>query len=267
MIQNLMSSPASFGGVTQTFFDSIQRMVSGKRLHTAADDPAGSGVVAKIDSIGASNKQAIRATNDGMSIAQSIDATAENTQTNLVEMRKIAVAAATDTVGAGARQTFQDQMDQMALEVDRSASSTAFNGIPLTDGSVGNIDVMASSDSSGSIAIDTADLTATTLGVDSLDLSSSAGALASIDAIDAALEQVGTVRADVGAQHNRLASAAEAGSARVIDQQSAASRIMDLDMAMASSDRVNAQLQLNAATAAKVQSRDLMAGSVAQLLG
>ena len=267
MIQNLMSSPASLGGVTQSFFDSVQRMVSGKRINKAADDPAGSAVIAKLDSIISSDKQAIRATNDGMSISQSIDSAAENTQANLVEMRKLAVAAATDTVGAGARQTFQDQVDQMALEIDRSASTTAFNGIPLTDGSMGDIEVIASADGADTIALGTADLTATTLGVDSLDLSSSAGASAAIDAIDAALEQVSSVRTDAGAQHNRLASAAEAGSARVIDQQSAVSRILDVDMAMESSVQANTQLQINAATAAKVQSRNLMAGSVAQLLG
>ena len=83
MIQNLMSSPASFGGITQTFFDSIQRMVGNKRVDKAADDPAGAAVISNIDSIVSSDKQAIRATNDGMSIAQSIDSAAENTQTNL----------------------------------------------------------------------------------------------------------------------------------------------------------------------------------------
>jgi len=267
MIQNLLSSPASFGGATQSLFDSIQRMVGGQRVEKAAADPAGAAVVSKLDSIAASDRQAVRATNDGMSIAQSIDGTAEKAQDNLVKMRELAVAASSDTAGSAARQSFQDQVNLLAQQMDQSAASTEYNGIPLTDGSLDSIEVQASSDGADQIAIDTADLTAANLGVDALDLSSSAGAQASIDAIDAALKQVGEVRADVGAQHNRLASAAEAGSARVIDQQSAASRIGDIDFALEASQNASAQLQQDVSTAAQVQTRNLLAGSVSQLIG
>jgi len=267
MIQNLLSSPASIGATTQSLFDSIQRIVGGQRINEAGDDPAGAAVVAKFDSIASSDRQAVRATNDGMSIAQTIDGAADTVQENLVKMRELSVAAASDTSGEAARAAFQDQVEQLADEINRTAETTEFNGIPLTEGSLDTIEVQASSDGADQIAIDTADLTTSALGVDGLDLSDSAGAQASIDAIDAALKEVGKVRSDVGAQHNRLASAAEAGSARVIDQQTAASQIADSGNMLGASENASAQLRLDASIAAKVQSRNLLASTVTQLIG
>ncbi len=266
MIQNLLSSPASIGGTTQSLFDSIQRMVGGKRVNKASDDPASAAVVTKLDSVASSDRQAVRATNDGMSIAQTIDGAADRVQENLVKMRELSVAAASDTAGEAARAAFQDQVELLADEINRTAEATEFNGIPLTEGSLDSIEVQASADGADQIAINTANLTTGAIGVDGIDLTDSASAQASIDAIDAALQQVGDVRSDVGAQHNRLASAAEAGSARVIDQQTAASRIGDTGFALEASENASAQLQRNVSIAARMQSRHLVASSVAQLI-
>lgn len=267
MISNLLSSPANFGSAAKGFIDSIQKISSGSRLTSASVDPAGAAVATELETTASSERMAIRNTNDGMSMLQSIDGAADSQQVKLERMRELAVAASSDTAGASARDAFQAEVDQLVQEFDRTAGSTEFGGLSLTDGSAGTLSVQAGAESSDQIDIEAPDLTAAGVGLGAIDLSTSGGARAAIDAIDAALQDVSSKRADAGAQHNRLTSAAEAGSSRVIDQQAAASRIADTDYAMEIGQQTSKQLQMDSAIAAQTQGRRLDAGMVAKLIG
>lgn len=267
MIQNLFSSPASMGGAAQSLFQSIQKITSGQRINQAGDDPAGAAVLSSIDTVSQSERASVKAINDGMNMLQGVDGAADQITENLVRMRELAVVAASDTTGQAGRAAIQDEVAQLASELDRVAETTEFNGIQLANGAQAALDVQAGPNSGDAVTIDTPDLTADALGVDGLDLSTSAGAQAALDALDSALAEVGSVRSEAGAQHERLASASEAGGARIAAQAAAGSRIGDTDFAMEASRNASLQLQADTQVAAQVQSQSIARSSVAMLLG
>jgi flagellin len=266
VIQNLFSSAASIGAASQSWFDSIQRMASGQRVKKSADDAAGSAVLTAIDTVSQSERASIKSVNDGMSLLQGVDGAAEQVQQNLVKMRELAVVAASDTTGAAAKSSLQDQVMQLRDQINQVSQSTEFNGVQLANGAQAAIEVQAGPSSDDQITIDTPDLSSAPLGLDGLDLSTSAGAQAALDALDAAMGEINTVRSEAGAQHNRLTSAAETGSARMVDQASAASQIGDTDFALEASRNANLQIQQQASMAAQVQSQNLSRASAATLL-
>jgi len=267
VIQNLLSSAASGGSVSQSLFQSIQKMVSGQRINNAADDPAGSGVLTSIETVGQSERASVKAINDGMNLLQGVDGAASKIQDNLVRMRELSVVAASDTLGEAGRASINEEVGQLRDEINRIAETTEFNGIQLANGAQPAIEVQAGPDGADQVTIDTPDLTTTALGVDGIDLSTSAGAQAAIDALDAAMQEVGSVRSDAGAQHNRLTSAVESGSDRILNQAAAASRIGDTDFALESSRNANLQLQQQASLSAQVQGQNLSRSAATMLLG
>jgi len=266
MIQNLLSSTGSMGGVSQGLFQGIQRIGSGQRITRAADDPAGSAVFSAIQGVSRSDRASLRAVNDGMNMAQGIDATAGRIQDNLARMRELAVVAASDTTGDTGRAALNDEVMQLRDEITRVADSTEFNGVQLTNGAQTGLDVQAGAGSSDDINLDTPDLTAGALGVSGIDLSTGAGAKAALDAIDAALEEVSSVRAEAGAQHERFTSAVDSSTSRIEAQAAALSRIGDADYAREISQNSNLQLQQDVQIAARVQSQNLTRASTSALL-
>jgi flagellin len=266
MIQNLFSSTASMGGVSQGLFQSIQRVGSGQRITQAGDDPAGSAVFSAIQSISRSDRASLRAVNDGMNMAQGIDATAGRIQDNLARLRELAVAAASDTTGQAGRAALNDEVMQLRDEITRVADSTEFNGVQLTNGAQTGLDVQAGASSSDEINLDTPDLTAGALGVAGIDVSTGAGAQAALEAIDAAMKDVSSVRAEAGSQHERLASAIDSSASRIESQAAALSRIGDADYALEVSKNSNLQLQQDVQVAVRVQSQNLTRASTSALL-
>lgn len=266
MIQSLFSSAASAGSVSQSIFQSIQRVASGQRINQASDDAAGLGVLTSIDTVAQSDRASLRAINDGMNMLQGVDGAAEQIQDNLVRMRELSMVAASDTTGPAARAALQEEADQLYEEIRRVAESTEFAGVQLTNGAQPALEVQAGPDAADSVTIDTPDLTPAGLALAPIDLSSSASAQDALDALDAAVSEVGAVRGDAGAQHERLASASDFGASRLIEETRAAS-IFDTDIALEAADQVNLQLQWNAKIAAQVQSQDLARSSAKLLMG
>lgn len=267
MIQNLFSSLGSVGPASQGFFSSLQKMMSGQRIERAAADPAGSAVVAELDSVGRSERAAVRAVGDGMSLLQGVDGAASEVRDRLVEMRQLAVAAASDPVGDAGRASLQEQVVQLRDAIDDVAGRAELGGVSLASGAQASVEVQVGPEGTDAVSLDTPDLGSVALGVGTIDLSTREGALQAIDVLDGSIEQVGQVRATAGAQHARLESAVGSGSARAAVQAAASSRIGDADMAREIAKTTQSALQLDVATATQVQSSQLARVSAMALLG
>ena len=247
----------------------LGRISSGLRINSAADDAAGLGVAENLDTASRSMRQAMRNTNDGISVVQTAEGAANETANILKRMRELAVQSASETLDDGERAYIQDEFVQLSEEVDRIANVTEFNGLPLSDGTnaVIQVQVGINNTADDQIAVTLGDLTSATLGVDTgtIDLSTSAGASAALPGLDAALDTVNAYRSEFGAVQNRLESSLR--NLENADQNitAAESQIRDADFALEASEMAQYNVMQQAGVAALTQAKNINQ-SAAQLL-
>jgi flagellin len=246
------------------------RISSGMRIARAADDAAGLGVAESLESQSVSGRQAMRNTNDGISIIQTAEGATDEVSDILVRMRELAVQSSSETLADDERAYVQTEYEQLAEEIDRIAAATTFNGVALADGTNTAIEVQVGINNTANdrIAISLGDLTASTLGVDSaaVDLSTVTGAQAAIDAFDTALDSVSTIRSDLGAVQNRLDTALANMETYVENLEGAESQIRDADFAYETAELAKQQILQQAGVSVLAQAKNMNQG-VLNLLG
>jgi flagellin len=233
-----MASMRAINNVNRTnrsLSSSFQKISTGLRITKAADDAAGLAVAEALDAQGVSARQAMRNTNDGISMIQTAEG-ATSEVTNIVKrMRELAVQASSETLASTERGYVQSEYLSLESEVQRISQTTEFNGIQLTNGtnSVLNVQVGIMNSSNDRLAITMGDLQSTTLGIDSgsIDMSTAAGAQAAIDTLDTALDTLSGYRSDYGAAQNCLDSALTNMETYSENLASAQSQIRDADFA------------------------------------
>ena len=151
---------------------SLEKLSSGFRINRAADDAAGlaisEGLRAQIGGL----KQAVRNSQDGISVVQTAEGALTETHAILQRMRVLAVQAANDGgLSADAKGNIQSEVTQLKAELTRIADTTQFNGAKLLDGNyTGTFQVGANVGETISVSIGDA-MSAAGLGVDAVDLS------------------------------------------------------------------------------------------------
>jgi len=113
----------------------INRLSSGLRINSAKDDAAGLAISERFTSQIRGLNQAARNSNDGISLAQTAEGALGSIGSNLQRMRELAVQSANATNSSSDRAALQQEVSQLASEIDRVATQTQFNGTNLIDGS------------------------------------------------------------------------------------------------------------------------------------
>lgn len=114
---------------------STQRLSSGLRINSAADDAAGLAVREMMRSDISTLGQGIRNANDAISMIQTADGALAVIDEKLIRMKELAEQASTGTYNSVQRMIIDSEFQAMSREIDRIANSTDFNGIKLLDGS------------------------------------------------------------------------------------------------------------------------------------
>lgn len=115
---------------------STQRLSSGLRINSAADDAAGLAIRELQRADIASLHQGARNANDAISMLQVADGALGVIDEKLIRMKELAEQAATGTYDSIQRLMIASEFQAMASEIDRIARATDFNGIHLLDGSL-----------------------------------------------------------------------------------------------------------------------------------
>ncbi|GGH76724.1 flagellin [Pullulanibacillus pueri] len=113
---------------------SLQKLSSGLRINSAADDAAGLAISEKMKGQISGLEQAQRNAQDGISMIQTAEGSLNETQDILQRMRELATQAANDTNTTDDRQQIQEEMDQLTSEVNRIGNTTEFNTQKLLNG-------------------------------------------------------------------------------------------------------------------------------------
>ena len=214
---------------------SMERLSSGLRINSASDDAAGLAISNRMTAQIRGLDQAVRNTNDGISLAQTAEGALQESTNVLQRMREIAVQASSGTLAAADRTSLNDEYGELVSELDRISSTTTFNGIKLLDGTFdADIQVGANAGETINIAIGNAD-SSTLMGAVG-DVTTAANATTELDAIDTALAGVDSIRGNLGAKQNRFQSTIANLSNISENLSSARSRIMDADIAQETSN-------------------------------
>jgi flagellin len=265
-----MNAITNLNRTTRDLSGTYGRISSGMRIARAADDAAGLGVAESLESQSVSGRQAMRNTNDGISIIQTAEGATDEVSDILVRMRELAVQSSSETLADDERAYIQTEFEQLSDEIDRIAAATTFNGVALAAGTNTTLDVQVGINNSADdrIAIVLGDLTASTLGVDtgSVDLSSVTGAQAAIDVFDTALDSVSNIRSNLGAVQNRLDSALSNMETYVENLEGAESQIRDADFAFETAELAKQQILQQAGVSVLAQAKNMNQG-VLNLLG
>uniref|UniRef100_UPI00035EEC08 flagellin n=2 Tax=Dickeya TaxID=204037 RepID=UPI00035EEC08 len=198
------------------------------------------------------------------SLVQTAEGNLNTINDNLQRIRELAVQAANDTNGTLDRTSIQTEIDRRVEEIDRVAKSANFNGKALLDGTVTatgfNIQVGAGTTANDAISVGSSALINATsggLGVTSLSVSSATSATAVVGAIDSALQQINTAKANIGATLNRFQSTIDNLSNTINNLSSARSRIQDADYATEVSNMSRSQILQQAGTSVLAQANQV----------
>ena len=248
----------------------LARISTGLRVTKAADDAAGSAVAMNLSTTARSGRQAMRNSNDGISVIQTAEAATKEVLNILDRMRELAVQSASETLENGERSYIDEEFEELSDEIERIAQATEFNDLALADGTKSSLTVQVgvTSGTESEVDITLGDLTVSTLGVDtsSVDLTTASAAQTAIDTIDTAIDSVNSIRSDFGATQNRLDSAIANMTAYVESLTAASSQIMDADYAHETAEMTRLQVMQQAGVAALSQARGINQ-SVVSLLG
>ncbi|HEY0961903.1 MAG TPA: flagellin [Pseudomonadales bacterium] len=117
-----------------TLNTSLQRLSSGMRINSAKDDAAGLAISERFTAQIRGLNQAVRNSNDGISLAQTAEGALGEVTNNLQRVRELAVQSVNATNSASDRAAMQQEVSQLIAEIDRVAGQTNFNGVKLLDG-------------------------------------------------------------------------------------------------------------------------------------
>jgi flagellin len=255
---------------------SLEKLSSGFRINRAADDAAGLAISEGLRSQIGGLKVAVRNTQDGVSVVQTAEGALTEVHSILQRMRDLAVQAANGSNDTNSHAALQAENNQLRDELNRIADKTTFNNVKLLDGSFDKAFQVgyASGDtlqvtirSGGGTATDGFD--ATDLSVNALNLATpgtagvdgnwgtaddvASGAATAITAIDAAVTEVSTARAKLGALQNRFEHTINNLNVAVENLSASESRIRDTDMAAEMVNFTRAQILSQAGTAMLAQ--------------
>src|SRR3990172_4100586 len=115
---------------------SVQRLASGLRINSAADDAAGLAIREMMRTDIRVLNQGVRNANDAMSMIQTADGALSVIDEKLTRMKELAEQAATGTYTSAQRLIMDSEYQAMASEISRIANATDFNGVKLLDGSL-----------------------------------------------------------------------------------------------------------------------------------
>lgn len=224
----------------QILNQSLQRLSTGRRINTAADDAAGLGVAESIKSQVLGTKQAVRNAQDGISLVQTADGVLGTVHSLLQRMRVLAVQGANASNTDANSLSIAGEMDALRQEIGRIGQATEAMGRKILGGRYTEpADALRFQIGAGATEFDTIAITF----VDVVDIARAqlgqipqdAGANAfreAITNIDDQIEVISGARASLGAVQNRFESTINYLNVSVENLSSAHGRMQDADMAV-----------------------------------
>jgi len=234
----------------------MERLSSGKRINSTSDDAAGQTVVSRMKAQISSLNQAIRNTNDGLSMLNVYDGAADEIEDILVRIRELATLAQSGTYTAEDRTNANLEVSSLLTEINRISSKTLFNGTLDVASAGGQKSFQVGFQGGDAAGFSFSKLEASALGITGAAnafVTTVENASAAVTSADAALSNLNLNRATAGAAINRLEHTVSNLMNVVQRTEEARSRIEDADFATESAALARANVLAQAGTAMLAQ--------------
>ena len=251
-----MTAQRSFLNSNAALETAFERLSTGKRVNSAVDDAAGLAIGKDLESRVSGLNQAIRNTNDGISIIQIAEGALDEGTTLLQRMRDLAVQASSDGISDTERVYLEAESDKLIAAFDDLSTAAKWNGSSVFTATAFVFQTGADAGDTVSVTVDvgTANDFLDNANADAdVNLTSQANASTSITRIDEALAEVASKRAQLGAEQAQLEATVRNLSNVAENTAAAAGRIMDTDYAAETANLTKAQILQQAATSILAQ--------------
>jgi flagellin len=263
-----------------------QRLGTGYRVNSAADDAAGLQIATRLSAQSRGMETAMRNTSDSISLLQTAEGAFTEMTDILQRMKDLATQSSNGTNSQEDRDALQAEYDELGKEMANIMTNTSYAGEKLfgLDGTTGkfgaaavvfqiggttaetlSLDVTTTSAALGT-TLDTLSSNYTTSGTAGTEIATSTGANTIIDTLAAALDDIGALRAQFGANINRLNHTANNLANMKDNTEMARGRIMDADFASESANMTKNSMLLQSGISMLKQASQ-MPGMVMSLLG
>ena len=240
----------------------MQQLSTGKRINNAVDDVAGMAISTRLTSQIRGLNQAVRNTNDGISLIQTAEGTTEQVTNMLQRMRELAVQASNDTNNTSDRVYLNLEFQALNTQVTKIAEFTQWNASNIIDGSnsgsgSGVFSFQVGANSAQTISVTLPNLQTQGAGalsnIASSVVTSTTDANSALGSISTALDTVNLARAKMGAVISRLQFTADNLANVSAKAQESRSRIEDTDYSQATTELAKRNIIQQAAQAMLAQ--------------
>jgi flagellin len=253
-----LAAQKNLNGNQKALASSFNRLSSGLRVNTAADDAAGLAISESMKSQVRSYTVAERNAADGISMAQTAEGALGEVHGVLGRLRELAMQSANGSLSDTDRGYLNTEFGQLTAEITRIQDSAKFNGVTLVgSGTAAGYTFQVGLNNAS------ADQITMTFGGVSLTaainttITTSANALAALSTIDAAISSVSTQRASFGAAMNKMEVATSNIQTMRLNLSAANSRIVDVDVASETSRMSRNQVLTQAGVSILAQANQL----------
>lgn len=224
---------------------STEKLSSGYQVNRAADDAAGLSISEKMRNQIRGINQSVKNAEDGVSLIQTAEGNMSEIHSVLQRMGELATKAANDVNESVDRKAIQDEIGELAQEIDSISTKAAFNGTKLLNGTFSNKQLQVGAVAGENMSITISSMSATRLfgakGSEiatntstistKLNMFSHAKAASAMTLITSAIKTVSAARSLLGAKQNRLEYTIDNLENYSENLTSAESQIRDTDMA------------------------------------
>jgi len=274
-----LNSHRNLSAVGNSLAKASQRLSSGKKINSAADDAAGLAISEKMRAQIKGLDMASKNAEDAVSLIQTAEGSMSEIESMCQRIRELTVQAASDTNATSDRVKIASEVQQLIQEIDDMAGRTEFNTKTLATGSFATkaLHFQIGANAGQKIELTINSMKASSLATGFQKLASSIKTAASttnagstisayLKVIDSAISKVSDERAKLGAKQNRLEYTDANLQISSENLSSAKSRIEDADMAKEMMNVTSANVLQQAATAMLSQANQSIS-QVTQLLG
>ncbi len=208
------------------------QIASGKRINSAADDAAGLTISQKMNTQETGLTVGSENANDGKSLLNIADGALGQMTDSLQRIYELGVKASSGLNTGEELGAIQSEVDQLLSDIEGIAKGTEFNTMKILDGSMADLDLATKPDGTGQ-KIQMVSSTLADLGIEGLDFTKGVD----LNKITDAISKVSASRSSMGAQTNALESAIRYNDYAAQNTMDARSRLEDLDMSKAISEK------------------------------
>jgi flagellin len=238
---------------------SFNKISSGYRINSAADDAAGLAISESMKAQVRSYVVAERNANDAVSMAQTAEGALGEMHDVLGRMRELAMQAANGTMSTIDRTNIQAEFSALSDELGRIQDGTNFNAVPLLAQTATSVtfQVGLNNDPNDQLTIAFGGLDITELRASTVTGGTPDAALTALGVIDTAVQSISTQRSSLGAAMNRLDVVTHNIQTMRLNLSAANSRIRDTDVAEEMANLSKNQILSQAGVAVLAQANQL----------